>query len=170
MKWSYSNPSILTCHTYLIIINTDINTDILWRFTAYKLLSHPLPHLGLPLALSVRIMLKHMKLLDIQLFCTQPWSPAARMTLVGSQSLCGITTTQDQLPSAMATQPLGNSWVFTMPNDRNISLLPIPAPYTDSASPSFPRSPFPCSGQQSRHPTRTWNGSLLCSLLYKWFS
>ena len=66
MKWFYSNTSALACHTYLIIINT----DILWQFIAYKLFSHWLPHLGLPLALHVRIISrKHMKLLTFNCFC-----------------------------------------------------------------------------------------------------
>ena len=46
----------------------------LWQFIAYKLLSHSLPPLGLPLALSVRIIsLKHMKLLTFNWFVLHKW-------------------------------------------------------------------------------------------------
>lgn len=56
--------------------------------------------------------------------------PSAGMTLAGRPSLHGVTdkTIQDELPFAMSTQPLGNSWVFTMPKGGSIGLLHVPHP------------------------------------------
>lgn len=98
------------------------------------------------------------------------WASSAGNTLVGRQSLYEVTdkTIQDQLPSAMSTQPMGNSWVLTMLNGESIGFLLVPQ------TPAihilyriiFPQVSFPLLRpvKQTSNQDMKWQSSLFLSL------